>query len=88
VATTLDALCHADQADEIHGLPHAERPGALQCSSFYTMPIVLSGLPSGILSQVCSRRRPIWLARGHGKYRRSEFARCIGLHHMTWNPCG
>jgi hypothetical protein len=21
----LDALCHADQADEIHGLPHAER---------------------------------------------------------------
>ena len=24
----LDALCHADQADEIHGLPHAERPRA------------------------------------------------------------
>jgi hypothetical protein len=25
VATMLDALCHADQADEIHRLPHATR---------------------------------------------------------------
>jgi hypothetical protein len=57
------------------------------------MPIVLSGLPSGILSQVSSRRRPIWLARGHGKYRRSELAHCADmvserLRGWTRNPSG
>jgi hypothetical protein len=50
------------------------------------MPIVLSGLPSGILSQACSRRRPIWFARGHGKYRRSGSAHRLRLHNMTWSP--
>jgi hypothetical protein len=55
-------------------------------ASFCAMPIAPSGLPSGILSQVCSRSRPIWLACGYGKYRRSESAHCIKLHHMTLGP--
>jgi hypothetical protein len=67
-------------------MPNA--PADYNVESFCAMPIVLSGLPSGILSQVCSRSRPIWLARGHGKYRRSGFAHCITLHHMTLGSGG